>query len=418
MTIAEQTFSGMHPSALVSIFLAFNVVSSILEPPIVQRIGLRNALVLGVVIMFLGCVIKSGIPGLWYTSYSSLTLGTVLVGIAQPFFQCTPAMLAANWFGANERTLATTIALNANQFGIAASYLVGTNLVKTPDELQDYFDVITIMSAVLMVGTVLHFREKPPTPPSFSAQGKLQLEYEHSLFGWLHEMFTLFKENGFVHTVISFTASIAVSNMVSTFLANMLVPQGHDQEFIGLIGAVFQVMIMLGSLAIGLLVDKYKIYWGATIACFFASSVFIFGLSLGLSRDMAVWSIICVLAIGLFVGPIQPIAAETAVEITFPSDENTIVAVQQVFGNLFSAFLVPMFNALRDPVSLQYADSVNLIFVIAIASMIMFASFRPDLKRSNLDGDSENDNHYSLLKSQDQLIVRKGSTVDKTAMIP
>ncbi|CAM9892547.1 unnamed protein product [Heterosigma akashiwo] len=229
MNIAEEAFVGLHPSALVSVFLAFNVISSILEPPIVQRIGLRNAMVLGCVIMFLGCLIKSGIPGLWSASYGSLLLGTVFVGIAQPFFQCTPALLAANWFGSNERTLATTIALNANQFGIAASYMLGTNLVKTPVELQDYFYVISIVSAVLVVGVVIQFKEKPPTPPSFSAQGKMAQEYEASLWGWLDDMFGLFKANGFMHTVVSFTASIAISNMISTFLASMLSPQGHDQ---------------------------------------------------------------------------------------------------------------------------------------------------------------------------------------------
>ena len=29
--------------------------------------------------------------------------GTMLVGAAQPFFQCTPSLLAANWFGNQKR---------------------------------------------------------------------------------------------------------------------------------------------------------------------------------------------------------------------------------------------------------------------------------------------------------------------------
>ena len=36
--------------------------------------------------------------------------GTMLVGAAQPFFQCTPSLLAANWFGESETTLAATLA--------------------------------------------------------------------------------------------------------------------------------------------------------------------------------------------------------------------------------------------------------------------------------------------------------------------
>lgn len=41
--------------------------------------------------------------------------GTLLVGAAQPFFRCSPALLSATWFGAQERTTATSTALNFNQ---------------------------------------------------------------------------------------------------------------------------------------------------------------------------------------------------------------------------------------------------------------------------------------------------------------
>ena len=37
------------------------------------------------------------------------------VGAAQPFFQCTPPLLSATWFGTKERSLATAVAINFNQ---------------------------------------------------------------------------------------------------------------------------------------------------------------------------------------------------------------------------------------------------------------------------------------------------------------
>ena len=46
---------------------------------------------------------------------SQVLAGTVLVGAAQPFFQCTPPLLSATWFGSDERALATSVALNFNQ---------------------------------------------------------------------------------------------------------------------------------------------------------------------------------------------------------------------------------------------------------------------------------------------------------------
>ena len=45
----------------------------------------------------------------------SEVIGTILVGAAQPFFQCSPPLLSATWFASSERALATATALNFNQ---------------------------------------------------------------------------------------------------------------------------------------------------------------------------------------------------------------------------------------------------------------------------------------------------------------
>lgn len=52
-------------------------------------------------------------------------VGTALIGLAQPFFQCTPPLLSATWFGNKERALSTAVCLNANQLGIATSFVLG-----------------------------------------------------------------------------------------------------------------------------------------------------------------------------------------------------------------------------------------------------------------------------------------------------
>jgi len=62
--------------------------------------------------------------------YALLVLGTVMVGFAQPYFQCTPPMLSATWFASNERATATATALNFNQIGIAVAFLIGGHMAK------------------------------------------------------------------------------------------------------------------------------------------------------------------------------------------------------------------------------------------------------------------------------------------------
>lgn len=163
----------------------------------VRRIGLRAAVVLGAFAMGAGCALRyiavevactnrevhgASIVDLHAPNGSKqlprslAILGTMLVGAAQPFFQCTPSLLAANWFGENETTFAATVALNANQLGIAGAYAIGAIFVHTELALRRYFAALALVSLVLAVGCLLHFRERPHRPPSYSALQSLRRE--------------------------------------------------------------------------------------------------------------------------------------------------------------------------------------------------------------------------------------------------
>ena len=170
----EEEFAGLHPAHLITIFLSTNVIFCFIEPLVVRRRGLRDTVVAGAALMTFGCLLRSGIGREHeVTSVSAVILGTVFVGAAQPFFQCTPAMLAAEWFGANERTVATTIAINANQIGIALSYLCGAYLVHDGPGLHKYFRLLSCFAVTLFVAALVFFRDHPPTPASASSGEKV-----------------------------------------------------------------------------------------------------------------------------------------------------------------------------------------------------------------------------------------------------
>eukprot|EP00966_Prymnesium_polylepis_P100003 2315491-Prymnesium_polylepis.1 len=111
-----QATYGHDPATLIDIFLFTNVLFCLLEPTVVRRAGLRTVIVGAAFLMSAGCLLRSGVP---FTgaepAYAQIVAGTVLVGAAQPFFQCTPPLLSATWFGSEERALSTAIAINFNQ---------------------------------------------------------------------------------------------------------------------------------------------------------------------------------------------------------------------------------------------------------------------------------------------------------------
>ena len=58
-----------------------------------------------------GCFLRSGIDPSHLPDYDMIRLGTAFVGFSQPFFQCSPPLLSATWFGARDRATATGAAL-------------------------------------------------------------------------------------------------------------------------------------------------------------------------------------------------------------------------------------------------------------------------------------------------------------------
>jgi len=169
----------IQPEALVTVFLVASSIGTALEPWILGRLGLRRTVVFGAFSNMLGNLVKSGglppffvIPSLMRGIYGTcaLYLGFFLVGFAQPLFQCTPALLSASWFPEEERTLATSIALNANQLGVGLAFVVGALYVQSPSQIATYFGLLSFLSVLAFVGTALQLEDAPPTPPSGSSR--------------------------------------------------------------------------------------------------------------------------------------------------------------------------------------------------------------------------------------------------------
>jgi hypothetical protein len=112
--------TSINPEGLVTIFLFANTISTILEPAILGRLGLRRTVLVGALLLMCGSIVKSsgvlhavrvdveeeyrydqvcssslsGRGGKGNDDDGSwrLYLGFFLVGLSQPLYQCTPAL--------------------------------------------------------------------------------------------------------------------------------------------------------------------------------------------------------------------------------------------------------------------------------------------------------------------------------------
>jgi hypothetical protein len=175
--MTEEAFGGINPEQLVVVFLCANGMGTACEPIILSRLGLRRTVLFGALLLMIGSIIKSGgMPPIIQANLQKgegewrVYLGFFLVGLSQPLYQCTPALLSASWFPERERTLATGVALNSNQLGIGCAFIFGTLLVKTSDDIPGYFGLLSIISTLTFLGTLIQFDDAPPTPPSDTAR--------------------------------------------------------------------------------------------------------------------------------------------------------------------------------------------------------------------------------------------------------
>eukprot|EP00565_Helicotheca_tamesis_P002599 CAMPEP_0185726186 /NCGR_PEP_ID=MMETSP1171-20130828/2240_1 /TAXON_ID=374046 /ORGANISM="Helicotheca tamensis, Strain CCMP826" /LENGTH=598 /DNA_ID=CAMNT_0028394489 /DNA_START=135 /DNA_END=1931 /DNA_ORIENTATION=+ len=413
----EAAYPGHSAASLIDIFLFTNVASCFLVTDTVARFGLEKSIKGAATLMAVGCALRSGlgfvspvVDALGLPEASALTAatssnlvpyefvlaGTIFVGAAQPFFQCTPPMLSATWFAADERATSTAVALNFNQIGIATAFLVGGGMATTVDGLGQYFGVITVMCALVTAGTLVQFQNRPPTPPSSSEIEKLVSGEEEPPF-W-ESVKILFATPGFTRPLAAFICSISITNIVGAFIDEVMERGGVTDQFsIDLAGAGFEFAILLGGIIIGGYVDRTKQYKSVTLACLL-STIFLvipLGLTDHFIGNEPFLLVLALLGLGMSAGPVQPINAELAVDVSYPSDETAVESVQQIGGNLVSALLVPVAEMLAKEDyeifrSVKLLDSdvrgdVVLLVGIAVITYVYFSSFDAPLRRTIAD---------------------------------
>jgi len=412
----EQVYAPHSAATLIDLFLFVNVASCFLVTDIVAEIGLQRAIQNAAVLMTVGCWLRAGVGFLPFVggsavhlvSYPWIVLGTICVGAAQPFFQCTPPMLSATWFAPQERATSTAVALNFNQIGIATAFLVGGAMATDASGLGRYFGLIAVLCTVLAVGTLLQFENEPPIPPSSSEiQKKISGETEPP---FIESVQTFFRQRGFTKALAAFVCSISITNIVGAFIDEIMERGGITEQLqIDLAGAGFEIAILLGGIAIGGYVDRTKKYKQMTLACLAATAIFI--IPLGLTEHAIgkepLLLLLSLLGLGMAAGPVQPINAELAVDVTYPGDETAVESVQQIGGNMISALLIPVAELaskrdiqLLPKIPLLASDvrgDVVLLLGVALVTMGYFSTFDAPLKRTLADNKKEESDSTAVI---------------------
>nr|CAI5855691.1 unnamed protein product [Callosobruchus analis] len=316
---------------------------------IVDKLGLRAAALIGAFLTAIGAAIKLFAYGrdLFYV----VLIGQTVVAISQVFILNLPPKIAVTWFKPSEVSTVCSLGVFGMALGIALGFLLPPVIVKNHENVEDIGADINVMCwgtaiaiAPVALTVVFYFPEEPPYPPS---QAKLEERENKDVVNFkvfIGSLKVLFKNKAFLIHAFSYGLNLAIYSAIGTLLNQFILNYFEEaQEDAGRMGLVMILVGMLGSILIGIVLDKTHRYKEAAIFVFLVSAISMGGFLFALEMRSK-WMIYVTIGVfGFFLNAYLPAGIEFATEITFPSPESTVAgllfAISQVFGVVFTIAL-------------------------------------------------------------------------------
>ena len=135
-----------------------------------DRFGLRVSVLSSSWLLAVGMVIRCFVPSVPGTKWIFLIhLGHVMIGIAGPPVETTPARISSVWFPPKQRTFATSVMVMAQFTGISLGFIIIPYLTRHYD-IRTMLYVTAEMAVFSALLATIYFPARPPTPPSPSAE--------------------------------------------------------------------------------------------------------------------------------------------------------------------------------------------------------------------------------------------------------
>lgn len=302
--------------------------------------GLRKSILLSTTLTCVGSWIK--IFSVKNDKFWLVLVGQSIVALSAVFLVSAPAAIAATWFGSTEVSLACSVGLNGVLIGVAIGCLIPSFAVSAEDDFEKnlYIMLLTIatIATVVLILQFFFFADRPRYAPSKAQLKQLLIKHETTQF--FKSIFRLIKKLPYLFHLVGFGVTYGISCSIIGLL-NQFVSSYYENAAVdaGRIGVVLILMGIVGSVSCGILLDKFNRYKVTylVLQCGYivAMLVFTYTLEKGIS-------IIYITAglIGLFMGSVQPVASEAAIEFTYPESEGVVVGLlfgsAQIFGVAFT----------------------------------------------------------------------------------
>lgn len=175
-----------------------------------QQHGLRKSVIILAVADFIATFVRilplvllSPLESSSWISTCCIHLGQIINAACGPLVMAPVSQLSCLWFGPNERTRATTLAIMANNFGSTMGFLISPSIVQKPDDISTLLYLHFFLACSACILALAYFPSEPPTPPSPAAQSLIHQatnnQDDNSLENYMKNIRTCFMTPSFVH---------------------------------------------------------------------------------------------------------------------------------------------------------------------------------------------------------------------------
>lgn len=368
--------------------------TSFLTSWILNRIGIRNTLLLGGVHLLIATALRIAATAPKLSSggaYALLLIAQLFVALAQPCVQIITVKYSERWFDLRGRMTSTMFTSIANPLGGVVGSLL---LPALPSTNWAIYAGGIIAAALFPIGFVVG--DHPPTPPTLSGSKKSQ-PMRHTLRALRGKtdpedpLPMEFRDRlDFLILFVDFGILVAATGTWGNFSNQMFAPYGYTAGQAGLLGAALLGAGIVASIITAPLFDRYlSRYVG--LACRLLLPVIAAGWlsviwTIKPDNLPALFPTYAIIGVCSFI--LLPMSLEIAAEVTRNSE--TSCALLWFSANLFSFAYILIEDELREgpdadpPNNMRKATIFNAAFVV-FAAVTVCLGLRAKQSRRLLD---------------------------------
>ncbi|KAK3826016.1 MAG: major facilitator superfamily domain-containing protein [Benniella sp.] len=377
---AAQGYFNIDDSTIIDVtsilyFVAFLIMSPV-SGWMFEKKGIKKSLLFGAGVQLVGTLLRYFSHFIESTPESpggriALTLvGQVIAAAAQPFFLNVPPKYAAVWFSETGRTTATMIGSVANAFAAALAQLVIPEITTDKDSMSTSVLVCVILSVVAII-PVLFMKERPPTPPSPSAEQALLETKEEPFWVSLKKVGT---NKQFLILMFLFGTFVGFFNAFSSLISQFAEPFGYDATESGYFGAAMIVAGLVGAGIAGPVIDRNKQFKSLMKTMVPLATLFYIIFVFVVRKDFLVGILVASALLGLFSFALLPVVLELGVECTYPVTPASSTALLWSSGQFFAVIFLIILGQLKGDPEKVRDTGINppLIFIAAWCVLATF----------------------------------------------